>query len=74
MAKRKLYRSNDDKIVAGIIGGIAEYFDVDSVFLRVIWILILVFTGFIPAIIAYLLALLVVPRKPKVEATTVETS
>lgn len=63
MAKKKLYRSDDDKIVAGIIGGLAEYFEVDSVLLRLFWILILVMTGFVPAIIVYLLALFVVPKR-----------
>lgn len=61
---KKLYRSEKNKLWLGVIGGIAEYFNIDAVILRVGFILILVFTGFIPAIIAYLLAAAVMPKKP----------
>lgn len=54
-----------NKVFAGVIGGIGEYFDVDPVILRVIWVTIAVFTGFIPAGIAYLLAMLIIPQAPR---------
>lgn len=62
---KKLYRSEKNKLWLGVIGGIAEYFNIDAVILRVGFILILVFTGFIPAIIAYLLTAAVMPKKPE---------
>jgi len=61
-AMKKLHRSKNNKVFAGIIGGIGEYFDIDPVLFRVVWILILVFTGFVPAIVAYFLMMLIVPR------------
>lgn len=60
---KKLHKSGENKIWLGVIGGTGEYFNVDPVVLRVIWIIIVVFTGFFPGLIAYLLAALVMPRK-----------
>lgn len=60
---KKLYRSKDNRVFAGIIGGVGEYFDVDPVLLRVAYLLIVVFTGFIPGIVAYIIAGLIVPKK-----------
>jgi len=62
---KKLYRSDTDKVVAGVIGGLGEYLATDPVFLRVIFVFILVFTGFLPSILAYFLAALVIPQKPR---------
>lgn len=61
---KKLYKSRENKVVWGIIGGIGEYFDVDPVILRVGWIFLFVATGIVPGIIAYILAALIIPQKP----------
>jgi len=61
---KKLYRSDENKTVAGIIGGVGEYFNIDPVVLRLLLILILIFTGFVPGLITYFIAMLVVPKKP----------
>lgn len=63
MERKKLYRSGKNKIIAGIFGGVGEYFDIDPSLLRLFWVLIVVFTGFLPGIIAYAAAALVVPPK-----------
>ena len=62
---KKLYKSKENKIFAGVIGGIGEYFDVDPVILRIFWIGLVVFTALMPGIIVYLLAIIIVPNKPK---------
>ena len=62
---KKLYRSETNKVFAGVIGGIGEYFDVDPVVFRVVWVLIAMVTGFFPGIIAYIIAIFIVPKKPK---------
>ena len=60
---RKLYRSQKNRVWLGVLGGIGEYFNIDPVLLRVAFILIVVFTGFIPGVIAYILVALLMPHK-----------
>lgn len=62
---KRLYKSNKNKVLAGVVGGIGEYFNIDPVILRIIWILLVAFSGFVPGIIAYLIAALIVPKKPQ---------
>ncbi|MEK7113557.1 MAG: PspC domain-containing protein [Patescibacteria group bacterium] len=62
---KKLYRSDDNKVIFGVIGGLGEYFDVDPVLLRVGYVLLCIFTAVVPGILAYLLMALVVPKKPE---------
>lgn len=62
---KHLYRSDTNKVLAGICGGLGEYWAIDAVVLRLLWILLTVFTGFVPGIIAYILAIFVIPVKPK---------
>lgn len=61
MAKR-LYRSSKNKVVAGIIGGIGEYFEIDPVILRLGYVLLTAISGFLPCIVAYIIAMFVVPK------------
>lgn len=60
---KKLYRSEENKIFFGIVGGISEFAQVDATILRLIWLIVVIFTGIFPGVIAYLLALLIVPRR-----------
>jgi phage shock protein C len=62
---KKLYRSRENKTFAGIVGGVGEYFEIDPTLLRLIWLVIAIMTGVLPAIIVYLIAILVVPKKPE---------
>lgn len=64
MTEKRLYKSGKNKVFAGIIGGLGEYFEVDPVVLRLAWVLITVFTGFVPGLIAYIIAIFIVPKKP----------
>ncbi len=57
----KLIRSKSDKIIAGVLGGISEHFGIDATLVRIVWLVILAFTGFIPGIALYTLAALVIP-------------
>ncbi|MDO8480376.1 MAG: PspC domain-containing protein [Nanoarchaeota archaeon] len=62
MAK-KLYRSRQDRVIAGVCGGIAEHLDVDPVWVRVFTILITIMSvGF--GILAYVLFWILVPENP----------
>ncbi len=58
----KLKRSKKDKIIAGVLGGIAEYFNFDPTLVRMIWLIVVAFTGFVPGVIIYILAALVFPK------------
>lgn len=62
--KKKLYRSEHNKVFAGICGGLGEYFDIDPTVLRLIWVLVVIFTGLVPGVLAYIIAYFVVsPRR-----------
>lgn len=71
--EKKLYRSNENKIIAGIMGGLGEYFDIDPVIFRVGYLAFSAFTGVMPGVLAYILMMLVVPKKPKVIHVKSET-
>ena len=58
----RLHRSSDDKIFVGIAGGMAEYFDIDPVFVRLAWALVAVLSGGV-AIIVYLAMAFIVPSQ-----------
>ena len=59
---RKLLRSKKDRMIAGICGGIGEYLGIDSTVVRLVWVLLVVFS-FGMAIIAYLLAWILIPEE-----------
>lgn len=63
MNPRRLYRSVDDRILAGVAGGVAAYFDVDPVIVRIIWFLSIFFTGSL-TFWAYIVMIFVVPLEP----------
>ncbi|MBD3282487.1 MAG: PspC domain-containing protein [Candidatus Portnoybacteria bacterium] len=60
---KKLYRSRNDKVIAGIAGGLGEYFDIDPVLIRVLFVALL-FAGGV-SIPLYIILILVVPLEPK---------
>jgi phage shock protein PspC (stress-responsive transcriptional regulator) len=62
---KKLYRSKTDNKVAGVLGGLGDYLNIDPTILRVIFIVALVATGIFPFAIGYLIAALVIPYKPE---------
>lgn len=63
---RRIYRVEEDKVVDGVCGGIAEYFDIDSVIVRIIFLLTTMFTGV--GLVAYIICALAFPKKSKVVA------
>ena len=63
MKNKKLYRSKKDRIIAGVCGGMGEYFSIDPTIIRVLWALLTVFTAFFAGIIGYLLCWIIIPEK-----------
>ena len=62
MSMQRLYRSRTNKVFAGVCGGLAEYFDVDPVVIRVLFVLMVLFGG--SGILLYIAAIIIVPQKP----------
>ena len=68
---RVLRRSTTDRQLAGVCGGLAEYFAIDSTVVRLIWVILSIFCGaVIGGVLAYLLAWLVIPRATTASPTT----
>jgi len=63
MEKKKLYRSKKDRMIGGVCGGIAEYFDIDPVLVRIIAVLTIFANGI--GIIAYIIAWIIIPQNPE---------
>ncbi len=64
-ANRRLYRSATNRSIAGVLGGFAEYLDMDPTLLRVIYVLVTFFTGIVPGVLAYLVAWIVMSEAPE---------
>jgi len=60
---KKLRRSTDDKMIAGICGGIAEYFDLDPTLVRVAYVLVSILSVAFPGIFVYIILWVVIPKK-----------
>jgi phage shock protein C len=71
---KKLYRSNTNKVLAGICGGLGEYFEVDPVVVRVAWIVVSMVTGVIPGIIAYIITIFIIPEHRHIKHVEKEES
>jgi phage shock protein PspC (stress-responsive transcriptional regulator) len=68
---RRLTRSLTDKKIAGVCGGLAEYFGVDATPIRVLWVILSILCGAIVlGVLAYLLAWLIIPRPPDAAVST----
>jgi phage shock protein C len=60
---KKLYRSRENKVLAGVCGGIGEYFEIDPVIIRLIWIVLTMIWGF--GLFLYIIAIFLIPLEPK---------
>ncbi len=60
--KKRLYRSKNDCIIAGVCGGLGEYFDIDPTFIRLLWVLFILTGG--SGILAYFIAWIIIPQHP----------
>ncbi len=60
--EKKLYRSSHDKKLAGVCGGLGEYFGIDSTLIRIGWVVVSCFGG--AGLLAYIICALIIPEKP----------
>jgi len=65
MATKRLYRSQSDRMLAGICGGLAAYLDIDATLLRILWVVVVLLGGF--GVLLYIIMWIVVPNEPPVE-------
>ena len=59
--EKKLYRNTQNKMIAGVCSGLAEYLNIDSTIVRVIWALVALSGA---GILAYLVCALIIPEEP----------
>lgn len=64
---KRLYRSKKWKMIGGVCGGLAEYFDLDVSLVRLIFVAICLISAILPMIIFYIIALIVIPVEEKQE-------
>ena len=67
----RLYKSRTDKIFDGVCGGIGQYFSIDPVIIRLLWVLMVLFGG--TGVLAYLVAMIIIPREPETAAAEQKT-
>jgi phage shock protein C len=67
---RRLYRCRDNRILAGVAGGVAEYFDLDPSLVRILFFISMFFAGI--GLLLYIGMAIIVPLEPVSEAALVE--
>jgi len=60
--KKRLTRGADKKLV-GVCSGLGDYLGIDPVLVRLVWVLVTVFSGFVPGVVAYVLVAWIMPEK-----------
>lgn len=63
MEEKKLYRSRDNRMIAGVCGGLGEYFNVDPTLIRLAWALVSVPLALFGGVIAYVIAAIIIPER-----------
>ena len=64
MGGKRLYKSEKDRKISGVCGGIAEYFNIDSTIIRLAWVIFCCLGG--SGVLAYIIAAIVMPTESKV--------
>ena len=62
MNEKKLYRNTENKMLAGVCSGIADYFDIDPTLVRLGWVLFSLLGG--SGLLAYIIAAIIMPDRP----------
>ncbi len=61
--KKKIYRSRDDKKLAGVCAGFAKYFGIDPTIVRLLFVFFVLWAG--TGLLAYLVCALIIPEEPE---------
>lgn len=57
---RKLYKSNQNKMIAGVCGGLGEFFDVDPTLIRLLWVIFVLAAG--SGLLVYIASAIIIPE------------
>ena len=60
---KKLYKSKENRVISGVLGGVGEFYQIDATILRLGFIAVSAMTGFMPGVVAYVVASLIIPEK-----------
>lgn len=58
---RRLFRSDTNKMIAGVCGGIGEYFNIDPTLIRLAWVILSIPTALFGGLVAYIIAAIIIP-------------
>ncbi len=58
---KKIYRSEKDKKIAGICGGLGEIFSIDSTLIRLVFVFVCLFSGVLPLVVTYIVGWIIIP-------------
>lgn len=61
--KNRLMRSND-KVIAGVLSGLADYFNIAPMLIRVIFVVLSIFSAGFPGLLVYLVCWIAIPKQP----------
>ena len=61
MEQKRLYRSRNDRVIAGVCGGLAEYFSIDAILIRLLFLVLIIFGG--GGLLAYVILWIITPEK-----------
>jgi phage shock protein C len=62
--QKKLYRLKYDSKICGVCGGLGKFLNIDSTLIRLIWIVVSVFTGGVAGAVAYFICAVIIPEEP----------
>jgi len=62
MAEKKLMRSANNKVLGGVLGGVAEYFEMDATLIRICYAALTIFSAGFPGLLLYIIMLLLMPK------------
>lgn len=63
-SEKILYRSRGHRMIAGVCGGLADYFGLDPTVVRLAWVAVSVLGMLFPGVLLYIIAIVLVPEEP----------
>ncbi len=63
--RKRLYKSESDRKITGVLGGVSDYMGIDPSLVRIAYVILTILTGFVPGVFLYLLMAFIVPAEPE---------